>query len=74
MADAVEQSAGQALLPQCFRPFVKGQVAGDQSGSAFVALRDQFEQQFRSGFGERHEAQLVDDQEVAGSHLLLEPQ
>jgi hypothetical protein len=36
-----------------------------QGGAAFVALRDQLEEQFRAGFGEWHEAQLIDDEKLA---------
>jgi len=44
MGEPVEQSAGQALRAKDLCPFVKRQVAGDQSGAAFVALRDQLEE------------------------------
>jgi hypothetical protein len=60
----VEQRAGQTLGAEDLGPFVEGQVAGDQGGAAFVALRDQLEQQLGAGLGEGHEAQLVDDQEL----------
>ena len=39
----------------------------------FVALRDQLKQQFRAGLGERHEAQLIDDENLVTGHLFLEP-
>src|SRR5690606_9255031 len=52
----------------------KGKIAGDQGRAALVTLRDQLEQQFRPGLGERHEAQLIDDKELVASHLLLEAQ
>jgi len=39
-----------------------------------MALRDQLEQEFGAGFAERHEAQLVNDQQFVADHLLLKPQ
>ncbi len=57
----IEERAGQALGAEGFRPFIKWQVARDQRGPALIALRDQFEEQLCAGFGERDEAQFVDD-------------
>ena len=37
-------------------------------------MRDQLEQQLGSGFGERHEAEFVDDQELVAGQLLLQAQ
>ena len=68
----IEQRAGQALGTEGLGPFVEGQVAGDQCGAAFVALRDQLEQQPGAGFAERHEAQFVDDQQLVADQLLLQ--
>src|SRR3546814_16333654 len=72
VGDTVEQRAGQALGPECFRPLVNGQIAGAQGRAALVALRDQLEQQFRTGLRERHEAQLVTTEELLGAHRLME--
>lgn len=74
VGQAVEKGAGQALGSEGFGPFVERQVAGNQGGAALVALRDQFEQQLGAGFAEWNEAQLVDDQQLAGGHLLLQAQ
>ena len=49
VADAIEQRAGQTLGSQGFGPFVERQIAGDQGGTALIALRDQLEQQLRAG-------------------------
>jgi hypothetical protein len=72
VGDAIEQCAGQTFGSQGFRPFIKREIAGDHSGAALVALRDQLEQQFGAGLGQRHEAQFIDDQQLVGGHLLLE--
>lgn len=43
VGDAIKQSAGQALGSERFRPFVKRKISGNQGGTPFVTLRDQFE-------------------------------
>ena len=42
---AIEQRASQALGGEHARPFVEGQVAGDDNRAAFVALAEDLEQQ-----------------------------
>ena len=72
VGEPVEQSAGQALGAEGFGPFVEGQIAGDHGGAPLVALRDQFEEQLGASLAQRHEAQLVDDQELVSDHLFLQ--
>ena len=74
MGETVEQCPGQALGAEGPGPFVERKVGGDERGAPLVALRDQLEQKLGAGLAQRHEAQLVDDQQFAGDHLLLEPQ
>ena len=74
MGETVEQCPGQALGAEGLGPFVEREVGGDERGAPLVALRDQLEQKLGAGLAQRHEAQLVDDQQFAGDHLLLEPQ
>lgn len=74
MGQPVEKGAGQAFRAEGFRPFVEWQVAGDHGGAALIALRDQLEQQLGPGLGERHEAQLVDDEQLDAGHLFLQAQ
>lgn len=68
----IEQSAGQACGAESFGPFVKWQVAGDHRGAALIALRDHLEQKLGVDLGQRHEAQLVDDQQFDAGQLLLQ--
>ena len=49
VGEPVEECACQALGTERLGPFVERQVAGDQRRAAFVALRDQLEQQFCAG-------------------------
>jgi hypothetical protein len=44
------------------------------SVATLVALGDQLEQQLCAGLRQRHEAELVDDQELVAGHLLLQAQ
>ena len=50
----------------------KGEVGGDQDGAALVALAEDLEEQFRAGGGQRHEAQLVDDEQIEAGQLPLQ--
>ena len=74
MGQPIEQCAGEALVAECGRPLVEGQVGGDDCGAALIAGADQLEQQLSAGLGERHEAQFVDDQEFDSGHLPLQAQ
>ena len=74
VGQTVEQGAGQPLGAECRCPLVERQVARDHRGPALVALRDQFEQELGAGLGERHEAQLIDDEQLDGDQLLLQTQ
>ena len=56
VGQAVQKRTGQAFGAKGFGPLVEGQIAGDQCRAAFIALRDQFEQEFGACFAERHKA------------------
>ena len=74
VGEAVEESAGEALGAEHLGPFVEGQIGGDQGRAPLVALAEHLEQQLGAGLRQRHEAEFVDDQKLAGGELLLEPQ
>lgn len=71
MGQTIQQGAGETFCAEGFRPFFEWQVTCDQGRAAFVALRDQLEEELSSSFAERYEAQLVDDQQL---HLGQLPQ
>ncbi len=71
---AVEQGAGQPLGAEDLGPLVEQQVARRQDRVALIALAEDLEKQFRSGPGQVHEAQSIDDQKPAGGQLLLKAQ
>src|SRR5215213_10599530 len=72
--EPVQQGTGQPFAAQDLGPFVEGQVAGHQGGAALVALAEHLEQQLRPALRERHEAELVDDQQPVAGQLLLQAQ
>ncbi len=41
MGEAVEERAGEALAAEDLGPFIEGEVAGDEGGTAFVALGEE---------------------------------
>ena len=48
VGDPVEQCAGEALAGEHRRPFLEGQVRGDDGGAVLVAPAEDVEQQFAS--------------------------
>lgn len=47
-------------------------MGGDAEGSAFVGGGDEAEQQLRSGFVERREPDLVDEQDVVAQEVSMD--
>ena len=72
MGEAVQKRPGEPLGSEDCGPLVEGQVGGDQDGAPFVALAEDLEEEFRAGGGQRHEAQLVDDQQSEAGQLPLQ--
>lgn len=71
MGQAVEDGPGEALGAEDLGPLVEGQVRGDDDRTAFVALRDDLEEQLGPCLGEWHEAQLIDDEQILAGEGLL---
>ena len=72
VGEAVEQGACEALGTEDLGPLMKGNIAGNQRGGAFVTLADEFEQQLGACLRQWHETQFVDDQQLVGGQLFLE--
>ncbi len=51
MRKPVKQSSGQPLGSERLGPFVEGQVAGDQRGTAFIAAAEDLKQQLGPALG-----------------------
>lgn len=66
MGQAVEQSAGHALIAENAGPFLERQVRCNDGRTSFVALAEGLEQQFGADLGKRHIAEFVDDQQFDG--------
>ena len=62
VGEPVQQRAGEALRTEHVGTLVERQVGVDQDGPALAVLVENLEEQFRSGGGQGHEAQFVDDQ------------
>ena len=71
MGEPVEQRAGQPLRPEDGRPFVKRQVGRHNGGAALVSLTEDLEQELGAGWRQRDIAELIDDQQLVASQLLL---
>ena len=74
VSETVQKGPCQTFGTKDLGPFIKRQIAGHQGGALFVALAKHFKQKFGPGFGQRHEAQLVDDQQPVFCQLPLEAQ
>jgi hypothetical protein len=70
VGEPIEQGTSQSLRPKNFCPFLEGPVRGDQGRATFVALAEHFEEELGTRLGERHEAQLIDDQQFVAGDLL----
>jgi hypothetical protein len=72
VGEAIEQRAGQALIPEDARPFLERQIRRNDSRAAFMTLAEDLEEQFRAGLGKRHIAEFVDDKQFDGGELGLQ--
>ena len=74
VGESVEQSRGQLLVAEYADPLGEGEVGGDDGRASLVAVGEDedVEEQFAAGAVERHEPELVADQEVDPLKALLE--
>ena len=72
VGEAVEEGPGEPFRAKDLGPLVEGQVGGNQDRASLIALAEDLEEQLGSGLGQRHEAQLVDDQELETRQLPLQ--
>jgi hypothetical protein len=72
MRQAIEQGGGELLVAGKDRdPFGERKIRGDDDCPPFIAVREQIEEQLAADAVERHEAQLVDDEDVNPEESLL---
>ncbi len=74
VGEPVQECAGEPLGAEDLGPFIERQVRGDQDRAALVSLGEALEEELGAGFGERHEAEFVNDQQAVFCQLALEPQ
>lgn len=72
VGEAIEKRTGEPFRTEHQGPFVEWQVAGHESGAAFVTLAEDLEEQFRTNRRERHVAQLIDDQQFDRVEMFLQ--
>src|ERR687891_174253 len=71
---AVQQGSRQPFRTKDLGPLIEGQVGSDQNRASLVALAEDLEQQLRTGLGQGHKAQLIDDQQFQASQPFLQLQ
>jgi hypothetical protein len=72
MGEPIEQGSGQPFRAKNLSPFLERQVRCHHRCTAFVSLAEHLEEQLGAGLGQRHEAQLIDDEQFVAGDLLLE--
>lgn len=65
------RSAGESFGVVNLSPLLKQEVRGGQSGAALVALVEHLEEQLGPGFRQRHEALVIDNEQLVAGNLLL---
>ncbi len=71
MGQEIQQGTSESLPSQNLRPFIEGQITGNESGTAFITLAQNLKQQFGATFRERHKTQLIHDQQFKTGQLFL---
>ena len=71
VGEPVQQGTGEAVRAEDLGPFVEGQGGGHHDGVPVVALAEDLEEQVRSGEGQGHVAQFVDDQQAEAGQIPL---
>ena len=64
MGQAVEERGCHLGVAEDARPFAKGQVGGDDDGSALVEPADQMKEQLAAGLSEEQIAEFVEHDEA----------
>ena len=64
MGQAIQQRSGESLRAEDLGPRLERQVRRHNQTQTFVRPADHLKEQFRSRLGERHIAQLIQDQQI----------
>ena len=73
MGQAVEERGCHLGVAKHTGPIAKGQIGGDDDGSALVKPADQMKEQLAAGLSEGQVAELVENNEVYAREIFGEP-
>src|SRR5947209_8916616 len=73
MGEAVEERGCHLGVAKHTGPITKGQVGGDDDGSALIQPADQMEEQLAAGLSERQVAELVENNQIHASEIFGQP-
>ena len=73
MGQAVEERGCHLGVAKNTGPIAKGQIGGDDDGSAFVQPADEVKQQLAAGLGEGQVAEFIENDEVHAREIFSEP-
>ena len=72
VCQAIQHGSGQPIRSADFHPLLERQVGCDDDALLFIGPADDFEEQFRTGLGERDVAQFIQDQQIEAAELFEE--
>src|SRR5205823_14119406 len=73
MGETIEERGRHLGVAKHTGPIAKGQIGGDDNGSALVKPADQMKEQLAAGLSERQVAELVENNEVDAGEIFGEP-
>ena len=72
MRESIQEGAGEPFGAKHLGPLLEGEVGGEHEAVLFVCPADHLEEEFGAGLGERHIAQLIEEQEMKALQLFVE--
>ena len=72
MCEPIQEGDGEPFGTKDFSPFLEGEVGGDHEALLLVCPANHLEEEFGAGLGERHIAQLIEEQEMKELPLFVE--
>ena len=72
MCESVQEGSGESLGAKDLGPVLEGEVRGKHEALLFVCPADHLEEEFGAVLGERHIAQLIEEQEMKALQLFVE--
>ena len=72
MCEPIQEGAGETFGAKDLGPLLEGEVGGEHEALLLVGSTDDLEEEFGAGLGERHIAQLIEEQEMKALQLFVE--